>query len=320
MRRLGRDAIPRRLVVGAAVLPLPRFVPSISSIRSMVQWNTYVDIIATTGTPLFLMSAFDYAQAPNTVQGEVRASLAKARSLGSRVVLDSGGYEASWLRQSWTHDAYSMVAAEIRPDILFTFDDPGHIPDDSYRQALGELTRDAEVAQGATLVPIVHGNPEQLAEASNRLAMLDPPMIAVAERRLGQGIEERRRNVAAIRAAMDESGRDVPLHLLGTGDPRSIVAFSFAGADSFDAVDWSQFAVDHATAELLPAARLDWLQGRSSAEPSESHTIELLLSNLQFYETWMERIRQDMTNGTVTMVEEWLPADVHRQLTGKSGS
>jgi queuine/archaeosine tRNA-ribosyltransferase len=286
----------------------------------MVQWNTYVDIIATTGTPLFLMSAFDYAQAPSTVQGEVRTSLAKARSLGSRIVLDSGGYEASWLRQSWTHEAYSMVAAEIQPDILFTFDDPGHIPGDSYLQALGELTRDAEVAQGATLVPIVHGIPEQLAEASNRLAMLDPPMIAVAERRLGQGIEERRRNVAAIRAAMDESGLDIPLHLLGTGDPRSIVAFSFAGADSFDAVDWSQFAVDPATAELLPAARLDWLQGRSSAEPSESYTIELLLRNLHFYETWMERIRQDMTNGTVTMVEEWLPADVHRQLTGNSGS
>jgi queuine/archaeosine tRNA-ribosyltransferase len=300
----------RRLIVGSVGVPLPVFVPSISSIRSLVQWTTYVDILASTPTRMFLLSAYDYHQATSDDQSAVRNSLDRAKANGSLVVLDSGGYEASWLHREWAQSDYASVAAEISPDILFTFDQPDIPAPDPYATALDDLTRDSDVAPDAVLVPIVHGGPKELPDAIGRLAVLDPPLIAVAERRLGRGIDRRCRTIAAIRDAISAQGRDVPLHLLGTGDPRSILAYAEAGADSFDAVDWSQFVIDPTIAELLPAPRLDWIRKPAVESSDDSFTIDLTLGNLRFYEDWMEKIRKDRSDGTHAMAKQWIPRDV----------
>jgi queuine/archaeosine tRNA-ribosyltransferase len=67
---------------------------------------------------------------------------------------------------------------------------------------------------------------------------LCPVLLAVPERALGEGIATRIRSVRQIRKALNELDFYCPLHLLGTGNPVSIIAYTIAGADSFDGLEW----------------------------------------------------------------------------------
>jgi hypothetical protein len=62
---------------------------------------------------------------------------------------------------------------------------------------------------------------------------LNPIFVAVPKRELGDGLLERARNVVRIRRRLDRLGYHCGLHLLGTGNPISILEYSLCGADTF---------------------------------------------------------------------------------------
>jgi hypothetical protein len=86
---------------------------------------------------------------------------------------------------------------------------------------------------------------------------LQPLLIAVPERELGDGLVQRVTTVARIRRELDLIGWYCPLHLLGTGNPLSIAALSAAGADSFDGLEWCRTVVDYATGYLFHCQHFD---------------------------------------------------------------
>ena len=91
------------------------------------------------------------------------------------------------------------------------------------------VLRDQEYAIG-TVAPIVHGAAALLPDAVRITAEeLRPVLLAVPERALGDGIVERTRTVRNIREALSALEPYCPLHLLGTGNPLSIVAYALAG-------------------------------------------------------------------------------------------
>jgi queuine/archaeosine tRNA-ribosyltransferase len=296
----------RTLRIGSMALDLPQFIPSVSSLRSQLFWAQYVEVLSAVRAPTFLVSAYDFHYLDRQERADLIVQIGSARKAGSLLVLDSGGYEASWLGREWKHSWYAESAVQLAPDLLFTFDDPSHDPDDPYEHVLADLARDSEILE-TTVVPIVHGTIEGIVETCGKLAQLGPPMIAVAERKLGAGIKARIDTVRKIRMSI---GMDspVPLHLLGTGDPKSILAYAHAGADSFDAVDWSQFVFDPVSTELLPPARSDWIvpfdaDGRSERLPT------VLVHNLSHYASWMESLRHELSGGVTSLAVRWLPAE-----------
>lgn len=125
-------------------------------------------------------------------------------------------------------------------------------------------------------------------------------MLAVAERRLGDGVIERTHSVRAIRNELNKLDRYVVLHLLGTGNPISIALYSAMGADSFDGLEWCQTVVDHETGLLYHLSQADFFATQTVwSETGLSFQARTLAHNLEFYASWMHRLRAAIANGTV---------------------
>ncbi len=90
-----------------------------------------------------------------------------------------------------------------------------------------------------------------------------------------------------------------PLHLLGTGNPLSIIAYALAGADSFDGLEWCQTVADHDTGRLLHFQQWDLLRhqtewGRNNALP---YIQSVLMHNLCFYGRLMADLHEAIRDG-----------------------
>ncbi|WP_182212931.1 hypothetical protein [Stenotrophomonas acidaminiphila] len=74
----------------------------------------------------------------------------------------------------------------------------------------------------------------------------------------------------ALRKALDDNGRYVGLHLLGTGNPISIALYAWAGADSFDGLEWCQTVVDHDTGLLFHLSQSDFFRRQTAWGESDT--------------------------------------------------
>jgi len=148
-------------------------------------------------------------------------------------------------------------------------------------------------------VPIVHGATELLPTAAKKVASeLYPVLLAVPERALGEGIVSRIQTVVKIRRALDELGFYCPLHLLGTGNPLSMIVYALAGADSFDGLEWCQTVVDHNSGKLFHFQQWDLF--RHQTEWGENEVLpyiqSVLMHNLDFYRKFMDDLRDALKN------------------------
>ena len=85
-------------------------------------------------------------------------------------------------------------------------------------------------------------------------------MVAIPERELGDGIIERVRTVRDIRRALNGLGKYYPLHLLGTGNPITMIALAAAGADCFDGLEWCRTVVDYEHLTLFHFQHFDFFR------------------------------------------------------------
>ena len=159
---------------------------------------------------------------------------------------------------------------------------------------------DQAAAGSCRIVPIVHASTNELpALCAAVAAETGVTMVAVPERRLGDGILDRARAVQTIRAALNELGRYVVLHLLGTGNPISIALYSAMGADSFDGLEWCQTVVDHETGLLYHLSQADFFAGQTAwgDDADLSFQARTLAHNLEFFADWMRRLRDAAGQG-----------------------
>ena len=159
--------------------------------------------------------------------------------------------------------------------------------------------RDQGHAHGP-VAPILHGKPAQLPAAIKKVVeTICPTLVAVPERALGDGIVARTRTVRNIRSSLNELGFYCPLHLLGTGNPLSIIAYAMAGADCFDGLEWCQTVVDHSTGKLCHYQHWDLfrhqtLWGINGILP---YNQSVLMHNLEFYRQFMDDLCKAMKGG-----------------------
>jgi hypothetical protein len=286
------------LTVGARSLLLPVYFPSISSVKTALYPQDYLQLLSSLGglNSQFLVSAFDLAQVdrPQSTQ----QALAVARQAGIVTLMDSGNYESFWkdAQADWKQTNFHKMLADFPCDLAFGYDEqqPPANADDHVALVTERWQADQAAAGSCQIVPIIHASGNELPALCAAVATTTGvTMLAVPERRLGYGILERARAVKAIRASLNGLGRYVVLHLLGTGNPISIALYSAMGADSFDGLEWCQTVVDHETGLLYHLSQADFFAGQTAWGDDDKLSFQArsLAHNLEFFSDWMRRLR-----------------------------
>lgn len=259
----------------------------------------YIELLDATAYPLYLISAYDIANSCPENQLRIDAALKRSRTRGSVILMDSGNYEAFWKGDmDWQADRFYAISSTYEHDLGFCYDnqEPPDTAAAISEDVVGAVLRDQDQCVG-TIVPIVHGPPDLMPAAAQKVAeLLCPVLLAVPERALGDGIAARTRSVRRIRQALDALGFYCPLHLLGTGNPISIIAYAMAGADSFDGLEWCQTVVDHKSALLFHFQQWDFVREQTEwgSNGILPYIQSALMHNLDFYVTFMRNLRDAM--------------------------
>jgi queuine/archaeosine tRNA-ribosyltransferase len=274
------------------------YFPSISSVKTALCPLGYLQLLSSLGglNGQFLVSAFDLAgmDQPQAAQ----QALASAHQASVVTLMDSGNYESFWknAQADWKQADFHRILADFPCDLAFGFDEqqPPASADDHVSLIVERWQADQTAAGNCLVVPIVHASANELPSLCAAVATkTGVTMLAVPERRLGDGVLERARAVKDIRVALNELGRYVVLHLLGTGNPISIALYSAMGADSFDGLEWCQTVVDHESGLLYHLSQADFFTGQTAwGDDGElSFQARTLAHNLEFFSDWMQRLR-----------------------------
>lgn len=311
------EIVPRPHVIPVAgrSLPLPVFFPSLSTAaKTTISVPQHVELLLSLSQPQFLVSAADIYNLRQERQKSSRLIselVTRAGQNGQMVLLDSGNYERFWQKlDRWSRARFHEVLSYVPVQLAFCYDNlsPAATVTEIVREIEMGAAKDRKAADLEALLPIVHCPkpemfPEVCAEIVNRM---HPLMIGVPERELGVGLVERIDTVAAIRDAINKTGTYCPLHLLGTGNPISLVLFAIAGADSFDGLEWCQTSVDYETYSLHHLSHMEvfWHQSNLGSSYEISPAARALTHNLLFYQDLMPRIGEAIKNGTVEQLAQ----------------
>lgn len=271
----------------------------------------YVELLVAAGHSLFLVSAYDIAHCTDDQRPRMDTALTKSKERGAVILMDSGNYESFWKDdKDWQPSRFHEIASSSHQHLYFCYDNqqPPSTSESIAKDVVASVIRDQKYALG-TVIPIVHGDAALLSDAARRTAeQLYPLLLAVPERALGEGIIERTRTVKRIREALDTLEVYCPLHLLGTGNPLSIIAYALAGADSFDGLEWCQTVVDHQTGRLLHFQQWDLIRDQTEWGrcPVLPYAQSVLMHNLDFYREFMRKLHEAMhRKDTETFIQQY---------------
>ena len=310
-----------KLAVGS--IPLPCFFPSVSAAaKNVLSPLEHVKIVMAMRYPHFLISAYDIFHSRRKDRLNLQRLLEKATSQGQIVLMDSGLYEKKWLRaRSWPKKDFHGTLRNTPCHLAFCYDNLNPIgsTDQIGLDLARSVAMDKKRGDMNAINPLIHV--QNLADfppiCSQVAKQLDPAMIAVPERELGDGVLAIAKTVRKIREALNETGQYYPLHIVGTGNPLSILIYAACGADSFDGLDWCQTVVDHATGRLYHSLQLDFFAYQTSygSEGKLSYLARGLGHNLVFYLEWMEKIRRSIGEGSIAeMIAKFIPPETHSKV------
>ncbi len=294
-------------------IPTPVFYPSVSSVSKNV-WSVvdHIELLVSLDFPQFLVSCFDVYKLKNNKR--LLAALNKAHDQCQVVLWDSGIYEVAWSSSKrWCFKRYIKTLRTNKVSHAFGFDDYCLISETANVKNI-ELTMKRTISQiGSDVIsPIVHCKdtldyPDICKQVST---VCGPELLAIPERELGFGICEITENISKIRTALNSTGKYQVLHILGTGNPLSMMLYSFAGADSFDGLDWCQTVVDFETGKLHHPLQLDLYEHQSEygSDKNLSFLARCYAHNLEFYCLWMEMLKQAIEKGEqMAMLKNYFP-------------
>ena len=314
----------REMIIRGKTLHLPAFVFSLSSHETQVSPHEGATLLRLLDPGAALVSAYDAWKYKKHTDGPTfRRSVREFRKSDAVLFLDSGNYEAyrkddrysKTKLDGWQRNYFLEVAAKHPPDIAFSFDliDPRGEPDQIVSSIVKSFRNDARALaqRDFLLCPIIHLPRKfigSLADCAARIMSsvateLDPEMLAVPERELGDGLRERARTVRNIRKALNALGKYYPLHLLGTGNPLSMIALAAAGADSFDGLEWCRTVADYRNGSLFHFQQFECFEQaclhrvqnqfirRLIENPKASYTVRTLAYNVDFFTDWTRTMR-----------------------------
>ena len=284
------------------VLSLPCFFPSVSSVvKTDMAPVDYIELLGFSAHPHFLVSAYDVVNCVSKDRERIKVALDKSEEYRAIILMDSGNYEGFWKRdETWNVDNFHKAIKSCKNHLCFCYDNQNP-PDSAEAIAEDVITRVMQDQEHTTGVvcPIIHGETGLLPDSAEKMAeQLFPLLLAVPERELGEGIIERIRTIKKIRKSLNDLETYYPLHLLGTGDPVSIIAYSMAGADSFDGLEWCQSVIDYETGNQNDFQHYDFSRHQTNRELSDNFPYKqsVLIHNLDFYKQFMKELHNAVKN------------------------
>ena len=227
---------------------LPSFFPSISSVKTNFSPIEYLKIIKMSNCPNFLISAYDIYNQNESDKSEMIDILNNMKKEGRIILLDSGNYESYWHKDNnWNIDKYNEILQNDFCTFCFSFDyqQIDNVSKDDLVKIVIESTMANQSLTSGIIAPIIHAKLDDLEYVCVKVVeSVKPKFIALPERLLGCGIIARAQKLREIRVALDKLGYYTPIHLLGTGNPFSLLLFAYVGADTFDGLEWCQTCID----------------------------------------------------------------------------
>ena len=293
-----------RIILRKKEVLSPVYFPAISSVQVRYPFETYVNLLVNKSYPRLLVSCYDlYAKSDNNLF----AVLNKYSKEGNLVFLDSGIYESYWKNdENWSFDKYNETASRLNCDLYTSFDilPNGKRSNSSFLEELTQIVfHSSKVKTLGEMVPIIHGRTqdnlmEGVAKVMDNLA---PSVLAIPERETGETLEQRIMTLTKIRKLVNEVKSETLIHLLGCGDPLSLVLYILCGVDSFDSLDWVKFAIDPKELRTRHSAHISLIECNCPACSTRKYDppYGVWIHNLFFYEDFMEMIRNKICKGTM---------------------
>ena len=326
-----------KLELGAKTLNLPCFVFSLSSHETQIRPKDGIELFQYLVPPASLISAYDAWE--HIKDTSFRKQISNLRKTDCVFFLDSGNYEAyrkndniySNNKNRWNRKKFHQTAIEMSPDIVFAYDRPN--PKGDINEISDRIIADFDIDKHAIgsgnfpICPIIHlpnlSKKGMLVERASEIIInvvrdLDPIMVAIPERELGDGLLQRIKTVREIRAALNKLDKSYPLHLLGTGNPTTMIALATAGADAFDGLEWCRTVADYNNWHLCHFQHFDCIwnlyKGRCSEstrriieDQAATYNMRVAVYNFDFFIDFMQTMRDIIYSGKTEYLRKWLP-------------
>jgi queuine/archaeosine tRNA-ribosyltransferase len=309
-------------------LVTPTYFPAVSTAGVGYSAEGLIRLLLAAKYPRLLVSAYDTCIWRNENKSDLLSQLSNFSKCNSFLLLDSGVFEGYWRRdRTWTFESYANAIRQIESDLYFSFDilaDP-NVSEKSFIEETYRSVADSRVLSNRSeCVPILHGaDPEKVVALVRSFADLDQDkvcMIGVAERDCGATLIQRAGTVARIREVLNSKSENSILHILGCGNPTSLIVYSYCGADTFDSTDWSRYLLDVRSLKIgdiahLRLLRCDCLMCRKEVgAPNERP----LLHNLLFYQNLMVKIQDMIRDSTIaSCLSDNLGEDILSEIEGR---
>ncbi len=314
---------------GGNYCKLPCYFPSVSSVKTRLKPVQYIELLLRLGHPLFLVSAYDINKSGPRDQKRIKKLLKTAIKNGCALIADSGNYESYWKEdKDWKiKDYQKFLKDEYVFQYAFSYDKRDqNVGKKAAYLIVNEVETRVKTEQAyskCSIIPIVHSPlPTLVPVVKDVVSRLNPIMVAVPERELGSGIIEKVRTLKAIRAELNRTGQYYPIHLLGTGNPLSMLIYSKYGADSFDGLEWCQTTVNHETGLLYHFQQREFFNDQCPYCTNIDLPYDLATfgHNLYFYLRWMEKVQNSIGDDNLqAMFEKYIPSELIQALEKLSG-
>jgi len=281
----------------------PLFIPAISSIKANWEFLEYLDLIEMVGYPAFLLSAYDIYKLEESEKETLTKRLSSFAEKRISVFLDNGNYEGYWYNdKTWTLDKLEAVLDIVNPDFCFSFDvfwDKEKGFEKHVEETITSIAKTAGMQKTGSTIALIHAIPEIFPKVTRGIVdYLNPEIIAIPERELGFSVFEKAQTISKIRVELEKTKRSILLHILGAGSPISILIYTLSGADTYDAIDWSNSFIDPETAQRFDFSHRDLVECYCKACKMKKvpYNYQTATHNLLFYLEFFDGIRDSVRN------------------------
>jgi hypothetical protein len=155
--------------------------------------------------------------------------------------------------REWSKERYEEVVRRLQPLcslVVVSYDNRTSIPEQigNAKTFFAKIPR--EYAKDFLIKPVDDKTEfvdiKALINYCEELSEFD--IIGVTEKELGPAFLTRCRNLVKLRQALHANKINVPIHIFGSLDPLSVIAYFLCGADIFDGLSWLRLAYQNGLA------------------------------------------------------------------------
>lgn len=289
------------MLIDGKRLLTPTYFPAVSSYGIKYSFHALVRLLTVYSYPRILISAYDFHRLDDEKKKWLSREIGEYSKKGSFVFLDSGIYESFWKADAkWTYNLYKTAVSQIDFDFYSSFDVLPHTKNKAMqftKDTINSILASRNLSDKPGFVPILHGlSPDKLVSLMTGFVKKYPYLcnyVAIPERDCGDDIVEKARTIMRLRKVLDKDNHGRILHILGCGNPLSLLLFSYCGANMFDSLEWIKYVIDQNRLTTNDFSHLELINCECAicSGTKRSFTEKVLLHNLLFYQNYVLKIQ-----------------------------